>query len=144
MDLKELEWVKVLEVTVPQDLVWLAEANMTHPVQFERTDLGLLIYCIREHARTVKHPRERSPLERIADKMETAMQKPAAHPAPSKQLPNNKQTALKVMRQDLQDWQDTPTADEPVYKQYKKAVEDLTGKPLGRHDRPRPKALSKE
>jgi hypothetical protein len=139
VDLKELEWVKVLEVTVPSDLVWLALINMAHPVQFDRLDLGLLIYCIREHAVTVKRTRERAMLERIADKMEKAVRmppsSPRARPTASKQVPNNRQTALKVMRQFLQEQQNTPTADDPVFTEYKKAVEGLTGKPLGRPHR---------
>jgi hypothetical protein len=81
VDLKELEWAEVLEVPVPSDLVWLAGINMLHPVQFNRMHLGLLIYAIREHA--VKRPRERRTLERIAGKMERAMQiMGVASPAP--------------------------------------------------------------
>lgn len=144
VNLKEHEWVKVLEASVPQDLIWLGEINMLHPVQFDRAELGLLIYCVREHAATFKRPRERAALERIADKLAEAMRTPPTHPASPKRLPNNKETALKVMRQDLQGWQNTPIADDPVFKQYKKAIEGLTGKPLSHHYRPLPKTGSQE
>ena len=40
MHFKELEWVKVLEISVPPDLGWLVLINMLRPAQFVRIDLG--------------------------------------------------------------------------------------------------------
>ena len=48
-------------------------------------------------------------------------------------IPNNKQTALKLMQQDLQAMLNTPAASDPVFAQYKKAIEDLTIKTPDRH-----------
>ena len=122
VDLKERDWVKVLEIPVPSDLLWLAGINMLHPVQFDRINLGLLIYCMRKHVVKVKRPRERGTLERIAEKMERAMRIPPssqpAHQAMSEHVPNDKQTALKAMRRDLRGWKKNRPPDDPLLKTY--------------------------
>ncbi len=119
VDLKELEWVKVLEIAVSQDLVWPGLIHMLRQVKLDRMDLELLINCIREHAATVKRPGERGTLNRIAAKMEKAMQQPpSAAPGrrgTSEAVPNNKQTVFKTMRQDLGQWRKHPTPGNKFY-----------------------------
>ena len=73
------------------------------------------------------------PTNAAEDKMEEAVQTPAPNPPPPNQVPNNKQTALKLMQQDLQAMLNTPAASDPVFAQYKKAIEDLTIKTPDRH-----------
>lgn len=98
VDLKEIEWVKVLKISVPSCLVWLAYIHMLYPVQIDRGELGLLIYSVREHAMTVKALRERTALERITDKMAKAMLAPTSSPqlrsTDSRYVPNNRQSAI--------------------------------------------------
>lgn len=135
VDLEELEWVKVLEITVPPALVWIGLINMLCPAQFDRVDLGLLIDCIREHAATVKRPHERATLKRVADKMERAIQLPPPSPpaslAASHQLPNNKQTVLKTMRKDLRQWKRSPTPNNPFNVEHIRFIEGLIGPNAG-------------
>jgi hypothetical protein len=105
VDLKEREWVKVIEIPLPADLFWLARIGMLQPVKFEREELGLLVYTLREHAETVRQRKDRLLIERIADKMAEAMQTPATGRrtklATNSTVPNDKPSALRAMRQDL-------------------------------------------
>ena len=116
VELTEREWDKVLEVPAPSDLYWLARISMIEPVLFDRQDLGLLVLYLRTEADTSKAPTKRRLLEQIADKMAKIMQAPRSsarkHSLVSQNPPNNKQTAVKLMRQDLRNWKkDLPTAD---------------------------------
>jgi hypothetical protein len=122
VDLKELEWEKVFEDPVPTELGWLGLIQALRPVQFDRSDLELLIYCIRENAVAVKPPRERASLEKIANKMARAMRLP---PTGANQVPNNKQTVLKKMRQDLRKWNRKPTPDDPYQSEYIKMAKAI-------------------
>lgn len=109
VDLKEREWVKVLEVPVPHDLIWLGGIKMLHPVQFDRNELGLLVFYIREHARTVKTSREKRLYERLSDKMAEAMSSPPLNTrtscSRSQFVPNDKQVVFKEMGKDLLEWE---------------------------------------
>ncbi len=138
-DLKEPEWERVLEVRVPSALVWLARINTLHPVQFERPDLKLLIKCMRAHALTIERPRDSKSLENIAAKLAKALQRrpePPPHQTGIKQEPNDKQTALKAMQQDLKEWQKTATDRNPLLDQYREAVDRLLAEvhPVGTTD----------
>ena len=98
VDLKEIEWIKVLEISVPSFLIWIAYINMLHPVQIDRHELGILIHYVREHAGTVTAPRERRALERIANKMAKALSAPATRArlrSDSRYVPNNRQSAIR-------------------------------------------------
>jgi hypothetical protein len=148
VDLKELEWVKILEITVPSDLVWLARIKMLHPVQFNRVDLTLLINCVRANAAAVTRSRERCVLERIADKLEKAMRlpppRPTRHLAASKHVRNDKQTALKAMQQDLRNLRKTTPADDPVLTQLQDAVNALTKSLKGRREKSFPDIIGEK
>lgn len=136
VDLKELEWVKVLEITVPPDLVWLGLIHMLRPVQSSRADLTSLIGCIREQAASVKRPRERGTLLGIANKMEHAMQQPPStaigRQATSEAVPNNKHTVFKTMRQDLRQWRKQPASDNPFNADYIRFIKGVIDQPRGR------------
>lgn len=127
VDLQELEWVKVLEVPVPPDLVWLALIKMLHSVQFDRNELGLLVFSIRQYAETIKQPREQKVFERIADKMEEAM---SSHPPSIKgrskaaqRVPNDKKVALRAMRRELREWEKNPMANDPALAEFQGVIE---------------------
>jgi hypothetical protein len=96
LDLKEIEWVKVLEVPVP--LVWLAAINMLRPVEFDPIELHTLALGVWAHMDDVKKPSEHLIYSRILEKIYTAIEthKPKVPRRPAKPTfaPNNKQTAL--------------------------------------------------
>ena len=76
---------------------------------------------------------ERGEPTNAAEKMEKAMQSLVARQPSPKQLRNDKQTALEVKWQDLQDMQRTPAPNDPAFAEFNKAIKKLTGKPLGHH-----------
>ena len=101
LDLKEREWVRVLEVPVPEDLLWLAGIDMLHPVQFAPQDLRSLTMYVWAHSTSVKKPYERKVFNRLLDKMYTALEPHAGEPRCSTQpssSQNNKRTALAKLR----------------------------------------------
>lgn len=115
VDLKEREWVKVLEVPVPRDLIWLGGIKMLHPVQFDRNDLGLLVLYMRMHAGEIKQSRDKRQYERLADKMAEAMSsrplKTRTGRPRSEFVPNDKETVLREMGKDILEWEKTLSVD---------------------------------
>ena len=129
VNLKELEWAKVLEIPVPAELIWISFIDMRIPVIFPKEDLGVLILVIRLRAPTVKAASERRLLERISDKMETAMRSLPAKSTQvqntSKRGPNDKQTVLKMLRNNYTDWIANPTVADPQYNEQMKVIKVL-------------------
>lgn len=128
VDLKERDWVKVLEVPVPADLVWLARINMLCPVQFERTDLQFLIYTLRMLDDTAGNSRTRAAYSRIADAMMNALHGSTSNTrttaSSSASPPNDKLTALKAMKADMREMMKDPETV-PLCLQYKAAINAL-------------------
>lgn len=135
VDLEEREWVKVLEVPVPRDLIWLAVIKMLHPVQFDRNELGMLVFQIREHVRKVRQPREKRLFDRLADKMADAMSscssKAETRRTSSEFVPNDKRVALRTMRRDLREWEKDSGADDPALAEYQAVMESFRTQLLG-------------